>query len=165
MFVQLKLPLILSSLKRHNLCISVVFFVLIIHEFGGFSVVCCWAACFTFITIGRLLRHLTLLFILLVKSHETPYLPLKDVGFCFSRWERGNQCRKLTDTGVFGGKRFPFLVLEKHREVYKGAGSPVVSALLLYFMVCEIDLFHFISHSVESAALKSNLPLLKHRLN
>ncbi len=41
----------------------------------------------------------------------------------------------------------------------------MVSALLLYFMVCEIDLFHFISHPVESATLKSNLPLLKHRLN
>lgn len=39
----------------------------------------------------------------------------------------------------------------------------MVSALLLYFMVCEIDLFHFISHPVETAALKSNLHLLKHR--
>lgn len=41
----------------------------------------------------------------------------------------------------------------------------MVSALLLYFMVCEIDLFHFISHPVESAMLKSNLPLLKHILS
>lgn len=41
----------------------------------------------------------------------------------------------------------------------------MVSALLLYFMVCEIDLFHFISHPVECAKLKSNLLLPKHRLS
>lgn len=41
----------------------------------------------------------------------------------------------------------------------------MVSERLLYFMVCEMDLFHFISHPVESATLKWNLPLLKHRLN
>lgn len=40
----------------------------------------------------------------------------------------------------------------------------MVSTPLLYFMVCEIDLFHFVSHPVESETLKSNLVLLKHRL-
>lgn len=104
MFFQFKLPHVLSSLKRHNLCITVVFLVLIIHEFRRFSVVCCWAACFTFITIGRLRRNPALLFIILVKSDEIPFrLSLFTskgrcffVFFSFSRWEHSNQCHKLT---------------------------------------------------------------------
>lgn len=56
-----------------------------------------------------------------------------------------------------------FFFLAASRSLLQNTQIPlVVAALLLYFMVCEIDLFHFISHAVECAVLKSNLPLLKH---